>query len=185
MRKIIAAINMSLDGFCDHTAMTPDEEVHQHYTELLSSGDAILYGRITYELMQYWQDLVKNPSGEKEMDDFAQSIDRIPKIVFSSTLKAEDIDWESARLSKRTLEEEVLELKQKPGRDLFIGSRSLIIQLMNLHLIDELQICVHPVVVGKGLPLFEKISDRTLLRLRNTKTFDGGAVILSYEPINE
>ena len=110
MRKLIAAINMTLDGFCDHTAGIPDEEIHQHYTELLNEGDAILYGRITYQLMEYWQPLVKNPSGEKTMDDFAIAIDKIPKIVFSHTLK--NVDWESAKLANRAIEEEVLELKQ-------------------------------------------------------------------------
>lgn len=87
MRKLIAAINMTLDGFCDHTAVAPDEEIHQHYAELLDNGGAILYGRITYQLMQYWQPLIKNPSGEKSMDDFAVAIDKVPKIVFSRTLK--------------------------------------------------------------------------------------------------
>jgi dihydrofolate reductase len=87
MRKIIAAINMTLDGFCDHTAIIPDEEIHQHYTELISDADAILYGRITYQLMEFWQALAKNPSGEKSMDDFAVAIDKIPKIVFRIRLK--------------------------------------------------------------------------------------------------
>ena len=183
MRKIIAAINMTLDGFCDHTAGIPDEEIHQHYTELLNEGDAILYGRITYQLMEYWQPLVKNPSGEKTMDDFAMAIDKIPKIVFSHTLK--NVEWESAKLANRTIEEEVLELKQQPGRDILVGSRSLIIQLMKLNLIDEYQLCVHPVVVGSGLPLFENINDRTILKLIKTKTFSGGAITLYYEPKNE
>ena len=188
MRKVIAAINMTLDGFCDHTAGIPDEEIHQHYTELLNEGDAILYGRITYQLMEYWQPLVKNPSGVKTMDDFAMAIDKIPKIVFSHTLKNVDpiaIGWESAKLANRAIEEEVLELKQQPGRDILVGSRSLIIQLMKLNLIDEYQLCVHPVVVGSGLALFENINDRTILKLIKTKTFSGGAVTLYYEPTNE
>ena len=183
MRKVIAAINMTLDGFCDHTAGIPDEEIHQHYTELLNEGDAILYGRITYQLMEYWQPLVKNPSGKKTMDDFAMAIDKIPKIVFSHTLK--NVEWESAELANRAIEEEVLELKQQPGRDILVGSRSLIIQLMKLNLIDEYQLCVHPVVVGSGLPLFENINDRTILKLIKTKAFSGGAVTLYYEPTNE
>ncbi|MEO6229561.1 MAG: dihydrofolate reductase family protein [Ferruginibacter sp.] len=183
MRKIIAAINMTLDGFCDHTAGIPDEEIHQHYTELLNEGDAILYGRITYQLMEYWQPLVKNPSGEKAMDDFAMAINKIPKIVFSHTLK--NVEWESAKLAKRAIEEEVLELRQQPGKDILIGSRSLIIQLMKLNLIDEYQLCVHPVVVGSGLPLFENINDRTILKLTKTKTFGGGAVMLYYGPANQ
>ena len=188
MRKVIAAINMTLDGFCDHTTGIPDEEIHQHYTELLNEGDAILYGRITYQLMEYWQPLVKNPSGVKTMDDFAMAIDKIPKIVFSHTLKNVDpiaIGWESAKLANRAIEEEVLELKQQPGRDILVGSRSLIIQLMKLNLIDEYQLCVHPVIAGNGLPLFENINDRTMLKLIKTKTFSGGAVTLYYEPTNE
>ena len=152
MRKLIAGINMTLDGFCDHTAGIPDEEIHQHYAELLDNADVVLYGRITYQLMQYWQTLLKNPSGEKSMDDFAMAIDKILKIVFSHTLK--NTEWESAKLSNKSLEEMVLELKQQPGRDILVGSRSLIIQLMNLNLIDEYQLCVHPVVAGSGLPLF-------------------------------
>jgi len=174
---------MTLDGFCDHTAGIPDEEIHQHYTELLNEGDAILYGRITYQLMEYWQPLVKNPSGEKTMDDFAMAIDKIQKIVFSHTLK--NVEWESAKLANRVIEEEVLELKQQPGRDILVGSRSLIIQLMKLNLIDEYQLCVHPVVAGSGLPLFENLNDRTILKLIKAKTFSGGAVTLYYEPTNE
>jgi len=186
MRKVIAAINMTLDGFCDHTAGIPDEEIHQHYTELLNEGGAILYGRITYQLMEYWQPLVKNPSGEKTMDDFAIAIDKIPKIVFSHTLK--NVEWESAKLANRAIEKEVLELRQSRdggSRDILVGSRSLIIQLMKLNLIDEYQLCVHPVVAGSCLPLFENINDRTILKLIKTKTFSGGAITLYYEPTNE
>jgi len=180
MRKLIAGINMTLDGFCDHTAGIPDEEIHQHYAELLDNADVVLYGRITYQLMQYWQTLLKNPSGEKSMDDFAMAIDKIPKIVFSHTLK--NTEWDSAKLSNKSLEEMVLELKQQPGRDILVGSRSLIIQLMKLNLIDEYQLCVHPVVAGSGLPLFENINDRTILKLIKTKTFSSGAITLYYEP---
>lgn len=186
MRKIIAAINMTIDGFCDHTAGLPDEEIHQHYTELLGLADLILYGRTTYQLMQYWQTLLKNPSGEKSMDDFAIAIDKIPKIVFSHTLK--NTEWDSAKLSNKSLEEMALELKQSRdlgSRDVLVGSRSLIIQLMKLNLIDEYQLCVHPVVAGSGLSLFENINDRTVLKLIKTKTFSGGAVTLYYEPTNE
>jgi dihydrofolate reductase len=179
MRKVIAAINMTLDGFCDHTAGIPDEELHQHYTDLLNKAGVILYGRITYELMEFWRPFVKNPSGEKSMDDFAVAIDRLPKIVFSHTLKS--VDWESAKLATRSLEEEVLELKGQSGKDIFIGSRSLIVSLANLNLIDEYQLCVHPVIVGKGLPLFEKINDRMMLKLVKTKTFTSGAIILYYQ----
>lgn len=87
MRKIIAAFNMTLDGFCDHTAGIPDEEIHKHYTDLLNESDTILYGRITYQLMEYWRPYVNTPSGEKSMDDFAYAIDKIPKNCFFSKLE--------------------------------------------------------------------------------------------------
>jgi dihydrofolate reductase len=183
MRKIIAAINMTLDGFCDHTAVTADEELHQHYTELLENAGVILYGRITYQLMQFWQTLAKNPSGEKSMDDFARVIDKIPKIVFSHTLK--NTEWDSAKLSELPLEQEVLELKQQPGKDIFIGSRSLILALMQLNLIDEFQICIHPVLAGKGLPLFENINDKIILQLIKIKTLKSGAITFYYGPANK
>ena len=92
MRKLSAAINMTLDGFCDHTAMIADEEVHEHYNDLLRNSGALLYGRITYQLMEsYWPTLVKNPSGNKPMDDFAVLMDNISKIVYSR--KLQHVDW--------------------------------------------------------------------------------------------
>jgi dihydrofolate reductase len=186
MRKVIAAFNMTLDGICDHTAGIPDEEIHQHYTELMGQGDVILYGRITYQLMEFWREFLENPSDEEPMNDFARAIDRIPKIVFSHTLKY--VDWGSASLAHRGLEETVLELRQSGNsgsKDIFVGSRSLIIQMLNLNLIDELQLCIYPVVEGKGLQLFDKIQDRTVFKLEKVKTFKGGAVILYYKPAGE
>ena len=183
MRKLIAGINMTLDGFGDHTAIIPDEEIHQHYADLLSNADTILFGRITYQLMEYWQTVVENPTGNKSMDEFAVVMDSIPKIVFSNTLK--NVEWKSAKLANRALEEEVLELRQSGGlgsKDILVGSRSLIIQLMKLNLIDEYQLCVHPVIAGNGLPLFENMHDRTILKLIKTKAFGSGAVTLYYEP---
>jgi dihydrofolate reductase len=182
MRKVIAAINMTIDGFCDHTSGIPDDEIHQHYADLLDNAGVVLYGRITYQLMQYWPTLLKKPSGEKSMDDFAVAIDKVPKIVFSHTLT--NTEWDSAKLSNKPLEEMVAELKQQEGKDILVGSRSLIIQLIELHLIDEFQLCVHPVVAGGGLPLFEKINEKTIFKLIKTKTFGGGAVTLYYEPAN-
>jgi dihydrofolate reductase len=186
MRKVIAAINMTLDGFCDHTAISADDELHQHYADLLSTAGTTLYGRVTYQLMEFWRTLVENPSGEKAMDDFAMVMDNTPKIVFSHTLKA--VDWSSATLANQDLEEVVLGLKQSRiggSKDIFVGSRSLIIQLMKLNLIDELQLMVHPVVAGSGLPLFENINERTILKLIKTKSLRSGAVTLYYEPVNE
>jgi len=180
MRKVIAAINMTLDGFCDHTAMIADEEIHQHYSELLRSAGTILYGRITYQLMEYWPTVIKNPTGIKSMDEFAVTIDKIPKIVFSRTLQ--HVEWRTAKLAKRDLKEEVLELRQQAGKDILVGSPSLIVALTQLDLIDEYQLAVQPTILGSGLPLFKNIKDRVDLKLFKTKTFGCGAVALYYEP---
>ncbi len=171
---------MTIDGVFDHTAGLPDEEIHQHYTDLLDSAGMILYGRITYQLMQYWQTLIKNPSGEKTADDFAIAIDKIQKIVFSHQLK--NTDWDSAKLATKPIDELVRVLKQQSGKDILVGSRSLITQLMKLNLIDEYQLCVHPVIAGNGLLLFENVHDRTIFKLTKTKSFINGAVTLYYEP---
>lgn len=186
MIKVIAAINMTLDGYCDHTAIDPDDEIHQHYADLLHSADTILYGRITYELMTYWQSIINNPTGNKATDAFALIMDKVPKLVFSHTMT--DVDWESASLAHRTLAEEIEALKQSQhtkDKAIFVGSRSLIIQLLNQQLIDEFQLCIHPVIAGSGLPLFENIKDRIQFKLIKTKTFISGAVILYYEPTKE
>jgi dihydrofolate reductase len=183
MRKLIAAINMSLDGYCDHTAMTADDEILNHYKELLSSADTIIYGRITYQLMEYWLTVLKNPTGNKAADEFAVTIDNISKIVFSKTLNPAAIGWETASLATREIKEEVQELKQQTGGDILVGSPSLIVQCTNLDLIDEYQLCVHPVIIGKGLPLFKNINDRVPLKLLKTKIFGCGAIILYYEPV--
>jgi len=179
MRKLIAAINMTIDGFCDHTAGIADDELHQHYADLLGTADTILYGRITFQLMEYWRTVVKNPTGNPATDEFAVIIDKIPKIVFSHTLK--NVEWESAKLANRDLEEEVSAMKQQPGKDILVGSPSLIVALTQLGLIDQYQLCVHPVILGKGLPLFKNINDKITLKLLKTKTFSSGAIILYYE----
>jgi dihydrofolate reductase len=180
MRRLIAAMNMTLDGFCDHTAMIADEEIHQHYTELLRNSDAVIYGRITYQLMEYWKSVVENPTGNKSMDDFAEAIDNISKIVYSRTL--ENVDWKNTELKKEIIKDELLELKQQDGKNILVGSPSLIVALTQLGLVDEYQLGVQPTVIGGGLPLFKNIKDRVDLKLLKTKTFGCGAVCLYYEP---
>jgi dihydrofolate reductase len=181
MRKLIAAINVSLDGNCDHTVGIPDDELHRHYSDLLRGGGAILYGRITYQLMEsYWPEVLKNPTGNPATDGFAAAIQGIPKIVFSRTLKK--VQWDTARLAQGGLKEEVLELKRRPGKDILVGSPGLIVDLMKLGLVDELQLCVHPVLAGSGKQLFHAITKRTVLKLVKTKVFAAGQIILYYSP---
>jgi dihydrofolate reductase len=192
MRKLIAAMNMTLDGFCDHTTMIADDELHQHYNELLSNADTLLYGRTTYQLMESaWPAIVKNPTGNKPTDEFAILIDNISKIVFSHTLTntgVNAIGWKNAKVALRSLEEEVLELKQSgdsESKDILVGSPSLIVAALNLHLVDELKLCVQPIIAGKGLSLFKNIRDRIELKLLKTKTFSSGSMVLYYEPVKK
>ncbi len=174
---------MTLDGVCDHTTGIFSEDLHEHYSDLLDNAGIIIYGRTTYELMQFWKTILQNPTGKKSMDDFAISIDKIPKLVFSNTLK--DTNWDSAKLSDRPLIEKVLELKQQSGKNISVGSRSLIIQLLNSNLIDEFQICIHPIIEGNGLRLFDQIKNRIMLKLIKSKTLTSGATIFYYEPTQE
>jgi dihydrofolate reductase len=182
MRKLIAAINITLDGFCDHTAGIADDGLHEHFTDVLRSAGVILYGRITYQLMEsYWPSVVKNPTGNKTTDDFAQAIQDVPKILFSRTVK--NVEWENTKLARKSPEEEALELKKQPGKDIFVGSPSLIAQFTHLDLIDEYQLTVHPVILGKGLPLFKNINERIVLSLVKSKAIgSSGAMTHYYRP---
>ena len=181
MRKLIAAMNMTLDGFCDHTSMNADDEIHQHYNDLLSEADTLIYGRTTYQLMEsYWPAVVREPTGNKPTDDFAVLIDGISKIVYSRTLN--NVDWNNTELKNELLKEEILELKQRIGKNILVGSPSMIVAFSQLGLVDEYQLGLHPTVVGTGLPLFKNINDRIDLKLSKTKTFGCGALMLYYEP---
>ena len=174
-------MNMTLDGFCDHTAMIADDEIHKHYNELLRNAGTLIYGRITYQLMEsYWPTVVKNPTGNKPMDEFEVLIDNIPKIVFSRTPK--NVGWKNTQLKKEVIKEEVVELRQQGGKNILVGSPGLIVALTQLDLIDEYQLGVQPTILGSGLPLFKNISNRVNLKLLKTKTFGCGAIMLYYEP---
>ena len=181
MSKVIAAINVTINGVCDHTAGIANEELHQHYTKLLAKADAILYGKTTYQLMEYWRTVLDNSAEQQSMKDFAVAINKIPKIVFSHTLKS--VDWASASLAKGELKETILNLRRTEEKNVLIGSRSLIIQALNLNLVDELQLCIHPLIAGKGLQLFENIKQQMMFKLTKTKTFNNGILILYYQPL--
>jgi dihydrofolate reductase len=180
MRKLIASMNMTLDGVCDHTVMDADDELHEHYNDLLRNAGTLIYGRITYQLMEgAWPDMVKNPTGNKPMDDFAILIDDLPKIVYSRTLK--NVTWKNTTLKKEIIKEEIIALKQQAGKSIVVGSPSLIVALANLGVVDEYQLAVHPTVLGSGMQLFKNIKDRIDLKLLKTKTFGSGAIVLYYE----
>lgn len=175
---------MTLDGFCDHTAGNPDDELMEHYNDLMRNADTLLYGRITYQLMEScWPSLVKKPSGNKLDDEFAVLMDNISKIVYSHTL--ENVDWKNSTLKREIIKEEILTLKEKAGKNILAGSPSLIVELTKLDLIDEYQLCVNPTILGKGLPLFKNINDRVDLKLIKSKTFGAGPIMLYYQPANK
>lgn len=173
---------MTLDGFCDHTLMIADDEIHEHYNEVLSNAGLLLYGRKTYQLMEsYWPMVVETPTGNLAEDRFAVIIDNIPKIVYSHTLNG--VTWKNSTLKKEIDKAEILEWKEQPGKDILVGSPSLIVALTNLKLIDEYQISVQPTIAGSGLSLFNNVKKRVDLALLKTKTFGCGAVTFYYERI--
>ena len=186
MRKIIAAMNMTVDGFCNHEAMDADDEIHEHYNKLLRNAGLLLYGRKTYQLMEsYWPGVVQHPTGNKSEDDFAVLIDNVPKIVYSRTLK--NVDWKNTVLKHEVIKEDVLALRNSgpdDGNYLAVGSPGLIASFTNLGLIDEYQLMVHPLILGSGLTLFKDMIGSVRLKLLNTKTFGCGAVCFYYERLN-
>ena len=182
MRKLIYAINLTIDGCCDHTKMTPEEEMFEFHTNLVRNADLFVYGRKTYELMvPYWPDIAKNPSGETKEDiEFAQAFDSKKIIVFSKTLdKAEGKNTEIVRAN---LKDEILKLKQEPGKYILTGGADIPSQLIQLGLVDEFHIAVHPVIAGEGKRLLEGISlqEKLQLKLVESKTFKSGCVALRY-----
>lgn len=179
MRKLIGAMNMTIDGVCDHTLGIADDEIHQHYADLLKSADAILYGRKTFGLMEYWRSVVENPTGVAATDEFAAAIDGVRKVVFSRTL--EQVDWRNTELKREIVREEIFAIKETAAKDVFVGSPSMIVQLTNVGLIDEYQIAIIPTIAGRGLTLFKDISEQVNLKLLKTKTFGCGVVLHCYE----
>jgi dihydrofolate reductase len=182
MRKVVFAINITTDGYCSHTDGIVDEELHDFFSELLRGASTILFGRITYQLMvPYWPDIAKNQSEARSINEFARVFDSLDKVVFSTTLK--HVEENNTRIVRANVEEEVLTLKQQPGKDISVGSLSIASQLSDRGLIDEYHFVVHPVVAGKGPRLFDavKLRERLLLDFIGLKTFQSGVVALHYK----
>lgn len=181
MRKVIFAINITADGYCSHTDGIADDELHDFYTRLLGSSSVILMGRITYQLMvPYWPDIAKNQSEDEASNAFARVYDSLDKVVVSTTL--EQVEGNNTRILRGNVAEEVLALKQQPGKDISVGSLSIASQLSERGLIDEYYFVVHPVVAGKGPRLFDTVKpkDSLALDLMDLKTFQSGVVALHY-----
>ncbi len=180
MRSLRYYINVTLDGCCDHRAGIVDEDLHRHHTENLARADALLFGRVTYEMMEAaWR--APAPSGARPdwMEPFAQTIDAAKKYVLSSTL--EQVDW-NAELVRGDLGEAVQRLKRESGDGLFTGGLKLPLALTELGLIDEYEFVVHPRLAGHGPTLFAGLSKYVDLKLVGRLEFASGAVAMRYEP---
>ena len=180
MRPLRYSINVTLDGCCDHCAMPADEELHRHAVENIAQADALLFGRVTYEMMEAgWR--WPAPAGTRPdwMEPFAHTIDAAKKYVVSSTL--DRVDW-NAELVRGDLGTAVQQLKQQPGKGLFTGGVKLPMALAELGLIDEYELVVHPRLVGHGPTVFAGLSKRVDLKLVSRVEFGSGAMAMRYEP---
>jgi dihydrofolate reductase len=185
MRPLRYSINVTLDGCCDHRAGSTDEELHRYWAETLAQADALLFGRVTYELMEAaWRPPARTgvrPEWMAEwMEPFARTIDAAQKYVVSSTL--ERVDWNAELVRGDHLEETVQQLKREPGKGLFVGGVTLPLALADLGLIDEYEFVVHPRLVGHGPTLFAGLSQHVDLKLVSRREFGSGAVAMRYEP---
>ncbi len=180
MRNVIYGINLTADGCCDHTKGIANEEIHEYFIELMQDVDLIVYGRKTYELMvPYWPDVAINQSGTKTENEFARVFTAIDKVVFSRSL---DNAEGNTRIVRGNLRDEILRLKQQPGKNISIGGVSLPGQLIALGLVDEFYFVIHPVIAGEGRRLFEDIGlpEQLNLKLAGSKIFTSGFVALHY-----
>src|SRR5512143_69241 len=180
MRPLRYSINVTLDGCCDHRAIVADEDLHRHAVENLAQADALIFGRVTYELMEAaWRLATRTVAMSDWTEPFARTIDAAKKYVVSSTL--DRVDW-NAELVRGHLGKAVQQLKQEPGRGLFVGGVKLPLALAELGLIDEYEFVVQPRLVGHGPTLFAGLSKRVDLRLMSRLEFGSGAVAMRYEP---
>jgi len=180
MRPLRYSINVTLDGCCDHRAISPDEEMHRHAVENIGHADALLFGRVTYQMMEAaFRPPAQTGAMPDWMEPFARTIDAARKYVVSSTL--DRVDW-NAELVRGDLGKAVQQLKQQPGKGLFVGGVTLPLALAELGLIDEYEFVVQPTLAGHGPTLFAGLSKRIDLRLVSRLEFGSGAVAMRYQP---
>jgi dihydrofolate reductase len=181
MRNLIYAINITLDGCCDHTKMIGHDEIGEYSTHLMRDVDLQVFGRKTYELMvPYWPDVAKDPSATKADKEFADAFDSIDKIVFSRSLNS--VEGKNTRIVRTNLQDEIRKLKQEQGKNILIGGVDIPSQLIELGLVDEFHFVVHPIVAGEGRRLLEGVSlqEKLQLKLVESKIFKSGCVALHY-----
>ena len=180
MRSLRYSINVTLDGCCDRREMVPDEDLHRHAAENLARADALLFGRVTYEMMEAaWRPPARTGATTEWMEPVARTINAAKKYVVSSTL--DRVDW-NAELVRGDLGKAVQQLKQESGKGLLVGGLKLPLALAELGLIDEYEFVVHPRLAGHGPTLFAGLSKPIDLKLVSRLEFRSGAVAMSYEP---
>ena len=181
MRKLIFAINITLDGCVDHTKQYADAETHEYFTHLMRDVDLQVFGRKTYELMvPFWPEVARSQSMSKASNEFALAFDSVNKVVFSRSLdSAED---KNTRIVRTNLHDEILKLKQEQGKNILVGGVSVPSQLIELGLVDEYRFVVGPIVAGEGRRLLEGVSLPEMLQLKlvESKFFQSGCVALRY-----
>ena len=186
MRKLFVFNLVTLDGYFEGPSKeidwhNVDAEFNEYAIDMLNSVDALIFGRVTYELMaSYWP----TPDAIKNDPIVAEKMNTLPKIVFSRTL--EKAEWNNTRLVKADIEEEIKKMKRQSGKDMaLLGSGSILSQFARQGLMDEYRIMVNPVVLGDGRPLFKDIKGRLNLKLTKTRTFGNGNVLLYYQPVEK
>jgi dihydrofolate reductase len=181
MRNVIYAINVTLDGCCDHTKVIADKETHEYFTRLLREVDLQVFGRKTYQLMvPFWPEVAKNQSMTKAENEFARTFDSVDKIVFSRSLdSAED---GNTRVVRTNLYDEIVKLKKEPGKNILVGGVSIPSQLIEHGLVDEYRFVVSPIVAGEGRRLLEGVSlpEKLQIKFADSKIFKSGCIALRY-----
>ena len=181
MRPLRYSINVTLDGCCDHRAMIPDEDLHRHAVENLVRADALLFGRVTYEMMEAaWRPPAPTGARPDWMEPFARAIDAAKKYVVSSTL--DRVDWNAELVRGDQLAKAVEQLKREPGKGLLVGGMKLPLALAELGLIDEYEFVVQPKLAGHGPTLLAGLSKRIDLKFVSRLELGSGAVAIRYEP---
>jgi dihydrofolate reductase len=181
MRNVIFAINISLDGCCDHINTIADEDLLEHYTLLLRDADLLVYGRKTYHLMvPYWPAIAKSHSETKAENEFADTFDSKNKVVFSQSL--ESAEENNTKIVRTNLQDEIVRLKHEQGKNILVGGVSIPSQLLELGLVDEYRFVVQPIIAGEGRQLLEgiRLQEKLQLKLVESKIFKSGCVALRY-----
>jgi dihydrofolate reductase len=184
MRRIILSIPITLDGFIEGPNreldwVIADDELHEFYSQLLQHADTLLYGRVTYELMaSYWPTATDDKTIPMGMVHFANTLNPMPKIVFSKTLTK--VGW-NTQIINSVIPEEIMKMKAGPGRNILLGGGASLVQtFMEIGLVDELQLLIQPVAIGAGKPLFGGINRQVRLDFKWSQPFHSGAVLLCY-----